>query len=102
MTQPPENRLAEIKKDNPAMMLGETMMGKLEEAQNHILNELDQLIGQIEQIKSEIRSRTLLVQQAVREHFELSAEAIAFKHKVENRLKELQNGAPKKAPTQAG
>jgi hypothetical protein len=75
---------------NGAEKLAEALSLKLSEAAEHIINELDQLIAEIEKIKEMVLADSGTVRGALDNHFKLASEALSLREKVSRRLDELK------------
>jgi hypothetical protein len=82
-------RLAEPHPDCGAIKMSDQVLKSIENAAVHIVNELDQLIAGIEQLKAKVIEDSAAAKAAVAAHFHLGAEALAFRDKVHKRLDEL-------------
>jgi hypothetical protein len=90
---PSETKLAEPAPDCGALQFSNTVAKAIDEAMVHIVNDLDDLIGEIEQIKQTVITDGAAVKAAVAGHFELGAEALAFRDVVRRRLMRLPEKA---------
>jgi hypothetical protein len=83
------SRLAEPRQDCGAIKMSDQVIKSIENAAVHIVDELDQLIAGIEQLKAKVIEDSAAAKTAVAAHFHLGAEALAFRDKVHKRLDEL-------------
>ena len=83
------SRLAEPRPDCGAIQMSDQVLKSIDNAAIHIVNELDQLIAGIEQLKAKVIEDSAAAKAAVAAHFHLGAEALAFRDKVHKRLDEL-------------
>jgi hypothetical protein len=75
-----------------ALKLADALSIQMTNATGYIVSELDQLIEQIEAIKTKVIDDSSLVREAIDGHFRLASEALAFRAKVSQRLGELIGG----------
>jgi hypothetical protein len=88
-------RLADPSEDSSALLLATRMNDSIESAIVHIVGELDGLIAEIEHVKQALIADGALLKIAIKQHFELGAEALAFRDVVRSRLVERLPGEPR-------
>lgn len=85
-------RLAPPDPAHPAHTLKQAIMDKIDETLIFHINEVDDLIEQLTEIKTEMTNRSHMIKRAINQHYDLYQEASGFSDAVRRRMNEIREG----------
>lgn len=97
-----DDKLAEVEDTSSALVLRDRVLTVMQQATMHIVNQVDEFIAELEDLKAHLIESGGMATDVVRRHFDVGAETLAFRDKVKRRLQGAANGNRETEPDAAG